>query len=237
MYKSRIVIVFVLISYFLFVLFQFIGNESVATVFKCLILPLFTLAYFFNTERQRVLFVSLFFICFSVSDLLGISNEYISNEVRYYIGNTLYVLAYVFILLEVCISISLKYVLTNFKIHLIVLGALNLYIAYVLLLIVEPHIGLSGYIVETIYNIVMLLLLSASLLNYFYRDNTKSLYLFLGALCIVFSEVVGIASMYVSSTNLLSIITISLLLLAFFFYYFQAKYVNNDSYFIEASKK
>ena len=44
------------------------------------------------------------------------------------------------------------------------------------------------YYFELVYNIITLSLLSIALLNYFYRDNQKSLYLFLGVLCLVFSE-------------------------------------------------
>ncbi len=223
MYKSKVLMGFVILAYLLFVVFQITGHDSLSNTFRYLIMPLIAVAYFFNTETKRTLFFSLFFICYSVSDLLGIASNYIDVEVEYFIGNALYILAYLFLLLEVCRSICIIHVLKNFKIHLLVLTGLNIYIAYVLLIIVKPYTYFSEYLVEIIYNIVMLLLLSASLINYFYKDDKKSLLLFIGSLCIVFSEVIGIAYMYISEKELLNFLATTLSLFAFYSYYLQAR--------------
>jgi hypothetical protein len=107
--------------------------------------------------------------------------------------------------------------------HIVILSALNIYIVYVLLKIVNPYLGFSmEFVVELLYDIVMLLILSASLLNYFYKDNQKSLLLFVGSLCIVFSEVIIIAYMYISEKNLLIFSSSILSILAFYFFYFQS---------------
>ena len=82
--------------------------------------------------------------------------------------------------------------------HLIVLLVLNVYVIYVLLKIETPHLVSYENVVEFIYNVITLLLLSVSLLNYFYKDNKKSLILFFGSLCIVFSEVIQIAYFYIT---------------------------------------
>ena len=86
----------------------------------------------------------------------------------------------------------------------------------------------NEYFVEIIYNISMLLLLSASLLNYFYKDNKKSLFMFLGSLSIVFSEVIGVAYMYVAEQNLLNFISTTLTILAFYFFCKQTKLSNEE---------
>ncbi|MFB9057892.1 hypothetical protein ACFFU9_14190 [Mariniflexile ostreae] len=111
--------------------------------------------------------------------------------------------------------------------HIAVLSALNIYIIYVLQIIINPYIVDSEeyvpeYFVELIYNIVMLLVLSLSLINYFYMDNKKALLLFIASLCIVFSEVFNIAYLYVTETNMLNSISSALAILAFFFYYQQS---------------
>jgi low temperature requirement protein LtrA len=99
-----------------------------------------------------------------------------------------------------------------------VLLALNIWLVYVLQSIVLSELNRkSEYYLELTYNIVMLILLSGSLLNYFYRDNQKSLYLFLGALCIVFSEVIDVAYMYISQRALLNFLSTTLSLSAFYF--------------------
>ena len=89
------------------------------------------------------------------------------------------------------------------------------------------------YFIELIYNIVMLLLLSTSLLNYFYRDNKKSLYMFLGSLLIVFSEVISVAYLYISSHYSLNLIVVTLALLAFYFFYQQSKLSNDKSMMVD----
>ena len=134
----------------------------------------------------------------------------------YYVGNGLYIIAYIALFLKIVKSLSFKHILRNFKLHLIVLTILNVYIAYVLQDIVNPYVGMTNeYFVEIVYNVSMLLVLTASLLNYFYRDDKKSLLIFLGSLSIVFSEVIGVAYLYVAQQNLLNFLVTTLTLLAF----------------------
>jgi predicted membrane protein len=90
--------------------------------------------------------------------------------------------------------------------------------------IVNPYLELGAeYVLEIVYNISMLMILSLGLLNYFYKNNRKAFYILIGALCIVFAEVINIAYMYVSHQNLLNFLTISLGLVGFYFLYAQAK--------------
>ena len=112
-----------------------------------------------------------------------------------------------------------------------------MYLIYVLQVIVKPNISIDiDYYFELIYNIVTLLLLSIALLNYFYRDNHKSLYLFLGVLCLVFSEVIDIAFIYVAQRSILNFLATTLSLGAFYFLYQQSKLLNTSreeaSYYI-----
>ncbi|WP_246067739.1 hypothetical protein [Changchengzhania lutea] len=152
--------------------------------------------------------------------------DYVPHKVDYFIGNSLYILAYLFLLIEIAKSMSLTHVIRNFKIHILVLVALNVYIVYVMQVIVNPHVQTSEYYVELLYNTVMLLLLSIALLNYIYRDNKKSLYLFLGSLSIVFSEVISVAYIYVSDKSLLNFLSITLAVIAFYFFFQQSKMRN-----------
>jgi len=216
--------------YVLTILFQYSGYANISNGIKSFILPLITLIYFLNVKK-RTLFFSLFLILYSASDLMIFIEPYISYYLSYYLGNLLYILGYLFLLLEICKSISLFNVIRNFKIHLLVLVSLNIYIGYVLQVVVNPYVEKTNeYYIEIIYNTVMLALLSVSLLNYFYRDNVKALYLFLGSLCIVFAEVIWVAYTYISERNLLSVVSTSLYLAAYYFYYKQSKleYENNE---------
>ena len=99
----------------------------------------------------------------------------------------------------------------------------------VLQIIVNPYMVMTNeYVIEITYNISMLLVLTSSLLSYLYRDDRKSLLMFLGSLSIVFSEVIGVAYLYVAQQNLLSFLTTSLTLLAFYFYCKQSSLVNEE---------
>lgn len=228
MSKSKILVGLVLLIYTLFVVFQFSGYELIAYNLRSLIFPMIALTYFICV-KEKSLFFMFFLIFYSVSELLTIVSDKLSYSVDYFLGNTLYILAYLMLFIKVCKSISISHVFKNFKIHIIVLTALNIYIIYVLQVIINPHVELNyEYFIELIYNIVMLLLLSSSLLNYFYRDNKKSLYLFIGSLCIVFSEVIGVAYLYVMKQSLLNFIAVSLALIAFYFFYQQSKLDNKE---------
>ncbi|WP_100612295.1 hypothetical protein [Confluentibacter lentus] len=228
MNKSKILVGLVLLIYTLFAVFQFSGHDLLAFNFRSLIFPFVALTYFLSVKEKSMLFI-LFLIFYSLSELLAMISDVLSYSVDYFLGNSLYILAYLMLFIKICKSISLIHVLKNFKIHLIVLTALNIYIVYVLQVIIDPHVELNyEYFVELVYNIVMLLLLSSSLLNYFYRDNKKSLYLFVGSLCIVFSEVISVAYLYVAKQDLLNFIAVSLALLAFYFFYQQSKLDNEE---------
>lgn len=226
MYKSKVLVSFVILLCLLFVVFQFNENYWKADVSRSLIVPLITLIYLLNKKNKSVFF-TIFLVAFSISDFISLFSYYLPNESEYYIGNTLYIIAYLALTYEIIRSIDLKYIFNHFKTHLFVLLILNIYANYVLLNIEQEYIsGFELFGMEFIYNVFTLLLLSVSLLNYFYRDDKKAFILFLGTLCIVVSEVIQIAYYYipeVEDDSLLSVTYSSLLILAFYFYYSQSK--------------
>ncbi|MFH4965850.1 hypothetical protein V8G69_12685 [Gaetbulibacter sp. M235] len=232
MSKSKIMVGLVLLVYISFVAFQFNSSNYFAASLDAILLPLITLTYFINNPKPE-LFFSLFLICYSIADLIGLSakfdNDFIPYSYYYYIGNGVYIVAYLVLLVKILRSLSFLHIIKNFKLHIIVLMGLNVYIAYVLQVIVNPYVEMTNeYFVEIIYNVSMLLVLSSSLLAYFYKDDRKSLFMFLGSLAIVFSEVIGVAYMYVDQQNLLNFISTSLTLLAFYFYCQQSSFNNEE---------
>lgn len=235
MNKSKVLVGFVILLYVLFVFFEFSGRYNLSLYFDCLMIPLITLIYILYIKKKNILFL-LFLLFFTISDLYVLSTDILVNnqesalyDYNYYIANSLFVLAYVFLFIKISKSICIAHVLKNFKIHIIVLAILNIYLIYVLQVIVEPNMVMDlDYYFELIYNVVTLLLLSVALLNYFYRDNQKSLYLFLGVLCIVFSEVIDIAFIYLAQRNILNFFSTTLSLGAFYFLYQQSKLLNKS---------
>ena len=233
MYKSKVLVGIVLVLYVLFGIFEFTGSSDVAYYLNSLIIPVITLIYMLFIKKKNIFFL-MFLLCYSVSDLLGViiysipfNEDSIMYDFDYYVGNSLYVLAYAFLLIKIAKSISFFHVLKNLKIHLVVLTILNVYLVYVLQVILNPYDGMfNNYYLELTYNIVMFSLLSVALLNYFFRDDKKSLYMFLGALCIVFSEVIDVAYLYIAQRCMLNVLATTLAVVAFYFFYQQSKLLN-----------
>lgn len=229
MNKSKIMVGTILLVYLAFIVSQFTNHRHLATVFDALILPLITISYFLGDHKKKLFFI-VFLVAYSISDLMVLIVKFIPYTVYYYLGNSLYILAYLSLLMKILKSLSFFEIIKNFKLHLVVLIALNIYIAYVLQVIVNPYVSMTNeYFVEIVYNISMLLLLSSSLLNYFYRDDKKSLFMFLGSLSIVFSEVIGVAYMYVAQQNLLNFLSTTLTVLAFYFFCKQTKFKHEEA--------
>ncbi|WP_104736114.1 hypothetical protein [Hanstruepera ponticola] len=243
--KSNILIGLIIMLCIAFTAYEFLGLSLFSEKFKALIVPTFTLLYFVSVNRKSFYF-TWFLILFSVSELIVFSellfdfntmtdDEILKFDDFYYTsGNLLYIAAYIFLLIEVVKTFNLKAVLKNYKIHLVVLSALNVYIIYVLLTIVNPYVEDSYlFFIELIYNIVMLLLLTFCLISYFYNDNKKSLFLFFGSVCLVFSEVIQVAYFYITESEnaFLNVAQTFLFILAFSFFYFQSKIRNKKVQF------
>ena len=221
--KSKVLVFITLLLYLLSVVFQFNGEDVVANSLKSAILPTITLLYFLTIKR-KALFFTFFLVLFSTSELLVLIENYLPHVINYYLGNSLYILAYTSLIIEIIKSISFSHILKYHKIHLIILTCLNIYIVYVLQVIVNPYVEKTNeYYVELVYNIIMLSLLSFALLNYFHKDNVKSLYLFLAALCIVFGEVMWVAYTYISARDLLNVVSTTLYVVSFYFFFKQSK--------------
>lgn len=201
------------------------GNEWLANASRAFIVPLFAVLYFINS-REISTYFSLFLICYSISDLISIVGFKLNLEWEYYIGNALYIVAYFALAYEILRSINMAHILKHFKIHVFVLIILNIYVNFVLVKFQPNYFSGTDFTLELFYNIATLILVSVSLLNYFYRDDNKALMLFLGSLSIAVSEVIQIAYYYVidkSDSNLLNVSYSLFLILGFYFYYSQSK--------------
>lgn len=244
MYKSKALVGLILLCYVLYAIFEFSDKQLLAYGFNSCIV-VFVLILYVLCVKQKNKFLLLFLIFYSLADISSfvlsiVSARFDSQKLydfEYYFTNGLYILAYVFLIIKIISSLKFSSILKHFKIHLVVLIALNTYFLYTLHSVINPHLVIaSDYYLELIYNFVVLVLLSLALLNYFYRDNKKALYLFLGTLFIVFSEVFLIANIYVYEDNILLNFTgTTLAVIAFYFIYQQSKllnYVNPNGHFV-----
>lgn len=210
--------------YILFSIYLFSGESLVAYNIGLFLCPVIALMYFLYVRRKTIAF-SLFLFFYSLSQILALFSLYMPSKVDYVIGNSLYILAYTSLLIEICRTVCVLNVLKEYKLHVVILLAANIYIIYLLQSIVlDPIVMYSlEYFIELIYNIIILLLLSISLLNYFYKDSRKSFFMFLGSLCIVFSEVLGVAYLYMGHQLMLNFISTTLYFIAFIFLFKQSK--------------
>lgn len=231
--KSNLLIAFIIFLSIAFALCQFQEQYLISAISKSLIVPLITLLYFINVQYKSTYF-TWFLVLFSLSEISTFLQFYLNStqalDAYYVIGNIAYIIAYTLLLLEVIKNLNFKRVFIKYKLQLFILGVLNIYIAYMLLTIVIPVINDSRLIyIEVVYNIVILLLLTFSLITYFYNDNKKTLLFFIGCLCIVFSEVIQIAYFYIAEMDMLNYTSTILFVLAFCFFYFHAKTNNVKS--------
>ena len=227
MTKSKILIGLVVLLSTLFIVFQYNNNVVLSTMVRALIVPMISLLYFLNVKKRSIFF-TIFLVLFSISEVTVLFSSYFPYQSEYFVGNSLYILAYIFLIYEILRDLDFAYLFKNFTIHLLVLSTLNIYVIYVLLKIEDPFVIGFEFVIEFVYNIVTLFLLSISLLNYFCKDNRKSLLLFLGSICIVFSEVIQIAYYYIAQKNLLNFSYSVLLILAFCFYYYQSTITESE---------
>lgn len=225
MLKSKYIVSLIMLCCMIFMLSHVNGYRWLAVTARALVVPLFTILYFLNNKSRSPYFI-IFLIAYSISDLISVVGYNMYFEWEYYIGNSLYIVAYLAFSYEILTSISIKHILSYFKSHVIVLALFNLYLNYVLIRYEAEYFSSTEYIMELLYNISTLILVSVSLLNYFYRDDKKALILFLGSLSIAVSEVIQIAYYYLldnTESNILNVSYSLFLILGFYFYYIQSK--------------
>lgn len=239
MQKSKILSGIIIVLTISFIGFQIFQQELMADFVRGLILPLLTVLYC-TSGKSKSSYFFYFLLCYSISDFSRIFSyfAYYStavDNILYYGGNLLYIAAYIFLILEIFKSFSLKSVIKRFPVHIIILLVLDIYSVYLV-----SEIALKSdflytwldYTIEILYNIVIMLLLTVALINYISRDSKKAMNLLLGSLCIVFSEVMQVAYFYVSDKNILNVTYSVLLIFAFCFFYIQAgmSYSRNETY-------
>ena len=204
-------------------------QEELADNIQSLFVPALAFYYCSNRHCRKKSFF-YFLLLFGFGDLLGIFyyNIYVSDAIDsafYFTCNLLYIAAYSVLIYEVIRSLNIAQILSKFAVHIIILLVLDI---YCIMLVSDVAIksdelwNVYEHILEFVYNTVIMILLTVTLINYLNRDSKKAMNLLLGALCIVFSEVIQVAYFYVSEISILGIAYSVLLLLAFFFFYLQA---------------
>ena len=230
MQKTKTLLGLIIVLAISFIFFQVLNQNEIVDIVRSFILPLVTILYYLKTKDSKSNFFYFLFV-YSISEFIGVFSyfaydSFIISDIMFYSGNLLYITAYIFLILEVLKSMNLKGIFRRFSVHIAILFAFDIY-SVVLVSEIEVQsddlIGLVDYTLVILYNTVIMLLLTVTLVNYLSRDSKKAMNLLLGALCIVFSEVIQGAYFYVSNDmTILSVVYSILLIIAFYFFYLQS---------------
>lgn len=215
------------VAYVGFTLFR---NELIAEFIRPAILPLL-IVYYLKSNFKRSTYFLYFLILYALGDLLGLVDTIVqfpqeSYIIIYFGCNLLYVASYISLILYMVKSMDLTNLSSRFAPHIIILLILDVYcVILVTDVAIQSNIleGIYEYMLEFVYNIAIMVLLTVALINYLHRDSPKSMNLLLGALCVVFSEVIQVAYYYVSETFILGVSYVILMVIAFLLFVIQAK--------------
>jgi hypothetical protein len=118
---------------------------------------------------------------------------------------------------------NLREVFSRFILTIVVLVILGLFSVTFITETVESTLAFSEYVMEYIYNITIMVLVSVGLVNYMYREDNKAMLFFIGCMMIFFSEMIQMTYYYILKLEYLAASYSILLVLAFVFFYLQSQ--------------
>ncbi|MBT8303110.1 MAG: hypothetical protein KJP09_01460, partial [Bacteroidia bacterium] len=152
----------------LFVVGGAFGFEAISVAARALIIPSATVVYFLRVKNKSFFF-SGFLLLFSLSELMDLWVNSIPNLYMFFIGNTLYILGYIFLVIEVLGYIKkspdYKNFFAKYALHLAILLMFAVYLVILLAEIERPYMDNWEYTLSMLYNSIILLLLTLATLN------------------------------------------------------------------------
>jgi hypothetical protein len=115
-----------------------------------------------------------------------------------------------------------KKILKQFPVTLLILITLGVFCVTLITETVQNQLTTSEYVLEFLYNVIVMALLSAALISYMDRGDNKSMLFLIGSMFIFFSEMLQLAYYYVAELQHLAVIYSVFLVLAFVFFYLQS---------------
>ncbi|WP_179349735.1 hypothetical protein [Winogradskyella pacifica] len=191
---------------------------------------LLTVLYVGWTKNKSKLFL-MFLVAFTTAQILSFIGWHRpglrdgQTDYLYYIANILSIISYALLILKVFIHLNLKTVFSQLTVPIIILVILDIFCVTLISSTTENSFNLYEYILEYVYNVVIMLLLSIALINYMYRNNYKSMLFLIGSIFIMFSEIIQLAYFYILKDDNLGYVYSSFLVVAFIFYYLQSQHL------------
>jgi hypothetical protein len=207
---------------------QVLNLEFQAAGVRVSLVLLLTLLYYIKVKPRRLFFL-LFLLSFSLAEILGLISYFVEIDYDtqidyfYYLGNGLYILSYIFLIIRVLHDMNIRQILKKFWIHSIILIVLDVFCVIILTGTTKKLLSSHEFSLEFFYNTVIMILLTVAMINYMSKNTQKSMNLLLGAIFIFFSEVIQMTYFYISDINILNVMCSLFLVLAFLFFYLQAR--------------
>ncbi|MCL8007464.1 hypothetical protein M8845_08495 [Gelidibacter japonicus] len=225
---QKLLIAVLIVLSVVFMGFQIYELEVEAAGIRALMLILLTALYYIRVKNRR-LFFFLFLITFAIAEILNFIGWLVpivpidDLDYMYFIGNSLYILSYSFLIVRILSSMNLLEIVRKLPFHLLILIVLDVFCVIVVTNTAMDRLNYYEYLVELVYNSVIMILLTVALINYILKNDKKAINLLIGSIFIFFSEIIQLAYFYVSNINLLNVFCSLFLVLAFVFFYLQSR--------------
>lgn len=212
---------------------QFKHMEFGAMGVRSLAMLVLTVYYLIKTEKKSLYFL-MFLSIFTIADITNFLTWYAKptdpNAIDYwfYIINSLYILSYLFLITRIVGNWNFLEIIKEYKYQMLLLIIMDVFFVYMVTNTTSAVLSLPPFSVDLIYNSIIMLLLAISLINYMYHDDNKSMNLLLGAIFIVFSEVIQLAYFYISDIQLLNMAYSLFLVFAFVFFFIQSQLAHRE---------
>ncbi len=228
MLVKRILKIVLLLLAVTYVFFQTMSLEFEGALTSAVIMVLLTILYVGWTPNVSKLFLS-FLVLYALAEVINVS-AWSKPEVAlenidciYFSINTLYLIAYTLLIVEIIRQLDFKTVFKELTIPIIILLVLDVFSVTLISNTTEGFFNFYEYALEYTYNAVVMLLLSLALINYMYRNTNKSMLFLIGSIFIVFSEIIQLSYYYILKDDNLGFIYSLFFMIALTFFYLQSQ--------------
>jgi len=213
-----------------FALTKLFNINRIHDIIRLLIFPILIFLFFKKSNRYDKFFLG-FLICFALAE---ISYYYIyANGVvegpMLLVCNAMFILGYTFLIVFIISNLNLKQLIKRLPIQIAVLSIVGIYLFLEINAMIPFQktnlFTLSDGVLNVIYNLIIIIALNLSLLNYFYNDSRLALRLLLACTALIFSEFFQIVYYYGHDTiptflyNMIDKIYITLLAISYFIFF------------------
>jgi len=226
---SRLAIFIAILLSVFYVGSEFIGNRSMARITRACVIP-FLIIYYVLEKRYKSKYFLVFLITFSISYVLPLLRNVAPNNMLFILANIMCIIGYLAMIFEISMMIfqnmSFKKLLVKYPLYIIVFVALGAILARNVINMPRESINNMQIVIGNIYIGAIFTLLGVSFLNYIIRYTKKALYLFIGSICLAFSEVLQIANFYMFNEPKLAVVMVYLILqIAGFYLFFKQAFI------------